>query len=189
MRVTVPALREAARRAGVLSNVDAPRPRTRTSRRDAVRRAAACGVVALTGFALLVPNLAPLTTPGTPAVGVALSVASSVVCVALVAVAAALYRSGFSTRNTVRIAAWNLLGVVVLGGVMLALLAYQRTAGLLGDSHLFAVSSLLSVGALAHVIIGVYDARRVRAEQLARERRRISVLNRVLRHNSRTTRT
>jgi signal transduction histidine kinase len=50
---------------------------------------------------------------------------------------------------------------------------------------MFTVGNLLAIGAAAHVVIGVYDARRVRAEQLARERRRTAVLNRVLRHNLR----
>ncbi|MDS0297626.1 hypothetical protein NDI76_02585 [Halogeometricum sp. S1BR25-6] len=53
------------------------------------------------------------------------------------------------------------------------------------DAAAFTVGNLLAIGAAAHVIIGVYDARRVRAEQLARQRRQTAVLNRVLRHNLR----
>jgi len=49
----------------------------------------------------------------------------------------------------------------------------------------FTVAKVLSIGAVAHVIIGVYDARRVRAQQLANEQRRVSVLNRMIRHNLR----
>jgi signal transduction histidine kinase len=48
-----------------------------------------------------------------------------------------------------------------------------------------AAGNVLAISAAAHVIIGVHDARRVRAEQLAREREKFAVLSRVLRHNLR----
>lgn len=121
-------LRDAARRARVLSNVDADGSRTRTpvDRRERFRRAAACAVVGLTGFGLLAPNVQPLLSPETPLVGVGLSLLSSAVSVGLVVAAAGLYRSEFTTRNAVRVAAWNLLGVVVLGGAMAALAESPR---------------------------------------------------------------
>jgi signal transduction histidine kinase len=147
-------------------------------------RAAASGVISLTGLVLLVPNLFPLLEGGGP-LALALGVVGTVVSVGLVAVGGLLYFSGFSDRNTVRIAVWNLLGVVVLGTVMVGHAAAQnRLSGGIAPS-MFTVGNLLAIGAAAHVIIGVYDARRVRAEQLARERRRTAVLNRVLRHNLR----
>jgi two-component system OmpR family sensor kinase len=62
--------------------------------------------------------------------------------------------------------------------------AQNRLSGGIGPS-IFTVGNLLAIGAAAHVSIGVCDARRVRAEQLARERRRTAVSNRVLRHNLR----
>ncbi|MFD1598771.1 sensor histidine kinase [Halobellus rarus] len=147
-------------------------------------RVAASAVVSLTGLALLVPNLFPILDGGGP-FAIALGLVGTVVSIGLVAVGGLLYYSGFSDRNAVRIAVWNLLGVVVLGGVMLAhAYAQNRLSGGIAPS-MFTVGNLLAVGAAAHVIIGVYDARRVRAEQLARERRRTAVLNRVLRHNLR----
>ncbi|MFD1685467.1 sensor histidine kinase [Halobellus litoreus] len=147
-------------------------------------RVAASAVVSVTGLVLLVPNLFPVLDGG-GAFSVALGLVGALVAIGLVAVGGLLYYSGFSDRNAARIAVWNLLGVVVLGGVMLAhAYAQNRLSGGIAPS-MFTVGNLLAIGAAAHVIIGVYDARRVRAEQLARERRRTAVLNRVLRHNLR----
>jgi signal transduction histidine kinase len=154
------------------------------SHRRGPRRIAASGVLALTGLALLVPNLAPILR-GAGTVAVALSAFGSVVSVGLVVAGAFLYRSRFSDRNAARIAVWNLLGVVVLGTVMVAQAAAQGSLPAAVAPSAFTVANLLAIGAAAHVVIGVYDARRVRAEQLARERRRTAVLNRVLRHNLR----
>jgi signal transduction histidine kinase len=148
-------------------------------------RVAASGVVTLTGLVLLIPNLTPLLAgPGDALVAV-LALVGSVVSVGLVAAGGLLYWSRFGDRNAVRIAVWNLLGVVVLGSVMVAHAATQGAfAGGVAAST-FTVGNLLAIGAAAHVVIGVYDARRVRAEQLARQRRQTAVLNRVLRHNLR----
>ncbi|ELZ30058.1 histidine kinase [Halogeometricum pallidum JCM 14848] len=148
-------------------------------------RVAASGLVALTGLVLLVPNLAPLLRGADDGVVVVLSLLGSVVSVGLVAAGGLLYRSRFTDRNAARIAVWNLLGVVVLGGVMTAHAAAQGSFAGGVDASAFTVGNLLAIGAAAHVIIGVYDARRVRAEQLARQRRQTAVLNRVLRHNLR----
>ncbi|RLM70673.1 sensor histidine kinase [Halorubrum sp. Atlit-8R] len=148
-------------------------------------RAAAAAFVSLTGFALLVPNVTPLASGGEPPIGVALSVLGTVLSVALVAVGPLLFRSSFSTRNAVRIAVWNLFGIAVLGGIMLGILRYQAALGSPFVAPTFSVAKVLAIGAVAHVIIGVYDARRVRAQQLAKEQRKLSVLNRVLRHNLR----
>ncbi|MDS0296437.1 sensor histidine kinase [Halogeometricum luteum] len=148
-------------------------------------RVAASGLVALTGLVLLVPNLAPLLRGADDGVVVVLSLLGSVVSVGLVAAGGLLYWSRFTDRNAARIAVWNLLGVVVLGGVMAAHAAAQGAFAGGVDASAFTVGNLLAIGAAAHVIIGVYDARRVRAEQLARQRRQTAVLNRVLRHNLR----
>ncbi|MGQ4556602.1 ATP-binding protein [Halobellus sp. GM3] len=159
-------------------------PETVARRGTSITRVVASAVISLTGLVLLVPNLFPVLDGGGP-VAVGLGVVGTLVSVALVAVGGLLYYSGFSDRNAARIAVWNLLGVVVLGSVMLAhAYAQNRLSGGIAPS-MFTVGNLLAIGAAAHVIIGVYDARRVRAEQLARERRRTAVLNRVLRHNLR----
>ncbi|MBP1986072.1 sensor histidine kinase [Halolamina salifodinae] len=150
-----------------------------------VPRLLASAVVVVTGVVLLVPNITILLTPPNDPVGTVLSLLGTVVSTGLIAAGYSLYRSNFSDRNAIRIAIWNVLGLVVLGLVMLGLFAYQTSAGANPVDRAFTIANLLAIGAAAHVIIGVYDARRVRAEELAAERRKLSVLNRVLRHNLR----
>ncbi|WP_313694031.1 HAMP domain-containing sensor histidine kinase [Halorarum halobium] len=166
------------RQFGVFPTIEPPNPER------GKLRALACGTISLSGVALLTPTASQLFAGGAT-VGTGLAVLGTVVAIALVAVGGFLYRSTMSTRNTIRIAAWNFLGIAVLGAVMLALFAYQRADGGVVQSPTFVLGTLLAIGAGAHIIIGVYDARRVRAEQLARERRRTAVLNRALRHNIR----
>jgi Signal transduction histidine kinase len=150
-----------------------------------IARVAAALFVSVSGFALLIPNVTPLVSGGEPPIGIALSVLGTVLSVALVLVGGLLYRSTFTTRNAVRIAVWSLFGIVVLGGIMLGIIRYQAQLGTPMVAPTFTVAKVLSIGAVAHVIIGVYDARRVRAQQLANEQRRVSVLNRMIRHNLR----
>ncbi|TKX72041.1 sensor histidine kinase KdpD, partial [Halorubrum sp. GN11GM_10-3_MGM] len=154
-------------------------------REGGVVRAAAAAFVSLTGFALLVPNVTPLAPGGEPPIGVALSVLGTILSLVLVAVGGLLFRSSFTTRNAVRIAVWNLFGIAVLGGIMLGILRYQAALGSPLVAPTFSVAKVLAIGAVAHVIIGVYDARPVRAQELAKEQRKLSVLNRVIRHNLR----
>lgn len=147
------------------------------------RRAVACGAIAIVGLLLLVPNALSLSAPQFGPLGDAMAVLGVGISLALVAVGVSLYPSGFGTRNAIRISLWMLLGVFVLGAIVAAHAAIG-TVGV-GASGLFLAGNLLAIGAGAHVIIGVVDARRVRAEQLAAQQRRLAVLNRVIRHNLR----
>ncbi|MFB6122546.1 MAG: sensor histidine kinase [Haloferacaceae archaeon] len=171
---------------GILSRLDAAFVRgfgegaTPASRRRArIARAVASAFVAVTGVALVVPNATPFVRGGS-AVAFGLGAFGALVSLGLGVAGVLLYRSGFSTPNVVRIAVWDCLGLVVLGGV---LWLHVTSRGLAGDA--LVAGNLLAVSAAAHVIIGVHDARRVRAEQLAREREKFAVLSRVLRHNLR----
>ncbi|WP_435095756.1 sensor histidine kinase [Halarchaeum sp. P4] len=142
-------------------------------------RLVAAGSLSLTGAVLLVPILQHLLA-GPAALGVVLGVVGVLVSLGLVAVGAVVYRLDVSQTNAVRIAGWNFLGIVVLGVVFTLIFTYRPVAD---AGFLFAVA--LSAGAVAHVIIGVYDVRRIRAEELATERERLAVLNTLVRHNLR----
>ncbi|AXG11641.1 sensor histidine kinase [Haloplanus rubicundus] len=177
---------------GLLSRVDRALvrmfeagPTDGSRRRERLARFGACIAISVTGVGLVIPNVAPYLVPGQPPVGLGLGALGAVVCLGLVAAGALLYRSGFSTPNAVRIAVWNFLGLVVLGAVLLAHGAYRGALGTVTTADALAAGNVLAISAAAHVIIGVHDARRVRAEQLAREREKFAVLSRVLRHNLR----
>lgn len=155
----------------------------RTDGDTGARRIAACSAISFVGLLLVVPNALALSSRSFGVLGDLMALLGIAVSAALIAVGALLYRSGFGTTNALRISVWTSLGIVVLGGVV----ATHATFGSVGRglSGLFLTGNLLAIGAGAHVIIGVVDARRVRAEQLAAERRRLAVLNRVIRHNLR----
>jgi signal transduction histidine kinase len=154
-------------------------------RRERLARFGACIAISSTGVSLVIPNVAPYLVSGQPPVALGLAALGVVVCLGLAAAGVLLYRSGFSTPNAVRIAVWNFLGLVVLGAVLLAHGAYRGALGTVTTADALAAGNVLAISAAAHVIIGVHDARRVRAEQLAREREKFAVLSRVLRHNLR----
>jgi len=82
--------------------------------------------------------------------------------------------------HVVRVAAWNALGVVVLGLVVVLAVASPSVA-----LPAAVIANILGVSAVAHVLIGVTDVRRIRVGELARERRKLAVLNRIVRHNLR----
>ena len=146
-------------------------------------RFAAAAVVSLTGAVLAVPNAAGLVT-ATDVAGFALAALGTAVCAGLAAAGVLLYRSDFTGGNLVRVAGWTLLGLVVLGSVV-GLHVVATGLSVAPGAGAFLIGNLLAVGAAAHVIIGIYDVQRVRADRLADERRKLAVLARVLRHNLR----
>ncbi|UPW02045.1 HAMP domain-containing histidine kinase [Halorussus gelatinilyticus] len=147
---------------------------------DDLRRTAGSGVIALTGFGLLVPTVTHLLDGPESLVAGLLAGLGTAVALVLVAAGYLIHRAGFSATNTLRIAGWNTLGVVVLGLVLALVYLYRPLA-----VPPFVVATVLGVSAAAHVIIGVNDVRRIRAEELATEREKTAVLNRLIRHNLR----
>jgi len=141
-------------------------------------RVVAAAVVSATGVGVAAPNALAfetrsLLTAAATALGVVLGLA-------LVASAALVYRSDISTPHTLRVAGWNTLGVVVLGLVLLVVARYPDVS-----LPLPVAATVLGVSAVAHVLIGVNDVRRIRAGELAREREKLAVINRLARHNLR----
>ena len=145
-----------------------------------IRRALAVGSVALTGVALIagaVSNAAGADGSGIALVLVALG---GVLGAAIVAGAGYLYRSDVATTHTARIAGWNLLGVALLGVI---LVLARMAPGV--EIPAYVVVDVLGVSSVAHLLIGYNDVRRIRAEELARQRRTLAVVNRLTRHNLR----
>jgi signal transduction histidine kinase len=145
------------------------------------KRALACGSIGLIGAAFAVPTLPALLEPSTPTFGRILALVGVAIAAVLVLAAALLYRSDVETTGTYRIAGWNLLGVVVLGSVLAVATRYGPAA-----IPPVVAADVLAVSAFAHVLIGYNDVRRIRAEEVAAEREKLAVLNRIVRHNLRT---
>lgn len=110
-----------------------------------------------------------------------LALLGTAVSLALVGGALWLYVGDFETAAAVRVAAWTTAGLTLVGFV---LLVAGRTDVV--DVPQFFAAGLLAITAFAHVVIGVTDVRRIRAEELASEREKSAVFTRVLRHNLRT---
>lgn len=128
---------------------------------------------------LLVPNTIALVR-GVEPVGMAVATLGAVLSLVLVGASLLLYRSEISTLHVMRVAGWNLLGLVVLGGVLLA-----ARSVVTATVPTYLVTDVLAVSAFAHLVIGVNDVRRIRARELAREQEKLAVVNRLLRHNLR----
>lgn len=143
-----------------------------------VKRFLAAAVVGATGVGVAVPNAVALTAA--TLAELAATGLGVVLGLALVAAAALIYRSDVSTDHALRVAGWNTLGVVVLGLVLLVATRYPGVALPLPIG-----ASIVGVSAVAHVLIGVNDVRRIRASELAREREKLALINRLVRHNLR----
>jgi signal transduction histidine kinase len=63
---------------------------------------------------------------------------------------------------------------------------YQTAVGSPPPNPVVSGSVVVGVSAVAHVLIGVNDVRRIRARELAQEREKLSVLTRLVRHNLRS---
>lgn len=150
------------------------------------RRVAACGTITLSGAAILAIAVAhTLGGPGGLA-GIVLALVGGLLGLGFVAGSGLLYRSDVRTRHALRIAGWNGLGIAATVVVLAIVAGYQDAIGGSVRSPIFSGSIVVGVSAMAHVLIGLNDVRRIRAETVARQREQASVINRVVRHDMRT---
>lgn len=150
-------------------------------RNQTVVRALASLSVTATGTVLLLAPATQLVTAGESTLGLALAAVGSLIALVLIAAGGLLYLSDIPTSGTVRVAAWNFLGLVVLGSILVASEAYLHAS-----VPPFLVADILAVSAFAHVLIGYNDVRRIRLKEVAAKSERLAVLSRLLRHNLRT---
>jgi signal transduction histidine kinase len=137
------------------------------------------GFISAVGVALLVPNALRVLNWGGPIPALVLAAVGVLLSVALIAIGYLLLRDETTATHAPRIAGWAALGTVLLG-LILVLISLSGV-----DLPVFAGATLLSVSTFAHVLIGVRDVQRIRAEELARQREKLAVLNRLVRHNLR----
>ena len=137
--------------------------------------------LAVVGVVLAIPPARYLVTGADGAWGFVLATLGVVVSLALVGGAAVLLRADLATEAALRVAGWTTAGLVLT----LIVLGIASQVDAINVPPFFA-AVVLAITAFAHVIIGVNDVRRIRAEELATERRKSAVFTRVLRHNLRT---
>lgn len=145
-----------------------------------LKRLLAGGSIVLTGLVVAAPTGRTLLSGTVGTVGLLIALFGVLVGLALVVGGVWVARSDLVGEHVLRVAGWNLLGVVALGSVLVLISLYPG-ASLPG----FTAAVVLGVSAVAHVLIGINDVRRIRARELAQEREKLAVLNRLTRHNLR----
>lgn len=158
------------------------------------RRAAGAGLV--TGAAGYLTSvhvhhaLQPLSGVVSMVVGITLPLALSLTLFVI----AGFLAVGTVGGSALRVGAWCLLGLLGTGVVAILLSVAQFSQGGYVQDLSFVIGNVGTYGAVGGIVVGAYDARqrevsteleleRVRAENLST---RLSVLNRVLRHDIRT---
>jgi len=147
--------------------------------RPTVWRLGTAGFISLLGLVLFVATITHLIALQGPLPGLVVAGVGALVAAILIAAGFLLYRANLTGAHLLRIAGWATLGTVLLG-LVITLIVF---AGI--DLPVYAAATLLSVSTFAHVLIGVRDVQRIRAEELARQREQLAVLNRIVRHNLR----
>ncbi|WP_169302454.1 sensor histidine kinase [Halorientalis salina] len=144
------------------------------------KRLLAGASVALTGLGILLPTVGVLAGGSVGLVGGIIAGFGTVLGIALLAGGGWLAQSDIDGNHALRVAGWNLLGIVALGSVLVLVSLFPGAM-----LPMFVLAVIMGVSAVAHVLIGINDVRRIRVTELATEREKLAVLNRLTRHNLR----
>jgi len=152
-------------------------------------RGVAAGSLSVTGIGLggLVLREFAGAGPGGGTAGLLIAGFGLVLGLGFVVGGVVLYRSDIATVHTLRVAGWNALGIVATASILAVVWFYQQATGGMVVAPAFSVALVVGVSSFAHVLIGVNDVRRIRAEELAEQHRQAAVVNRFVRHNLKHT--
>lgn len=99
-----------------------------------------------------------------------------------------LWFSAYNGSHQLRVAAWSLLGALLLAVGAVMIILHEQIEGFGLSYAQLVIADAASAGGLAGFILGIYDVRQRRARERAeRVSQRLTVLNRVLRHDIRNT--
>jgi signal transduction histidine kinase len=150
-------------------------------------------LVTVVGFSSLLFHARQLTSTGKGGVAFLVGWLSPLIISVLLIVGGAwLYGAGYEGSG-VRVGGWCLIGAGILAGISLVMVRYQAARGVELRNVGVVVSATGTSGGVVGFLIGICDAERRRNERrMAVERekaeqlgRRLTVLNRVLRHDIR----
>lgn len=159
------------------------------------RERLAIAVVAGLGIATLLVHVAHYVSHELPALGVVFGVfIPTALSVSLIGSAAWLHWAELG-EYAVRVATWCVVGGVVLVSVASAITVFQASVGGPVTEFWYVLTLQATAGCLLGFLLGVYDTQRlVTRAELRRERetagelgRRLTILNRVLRHDIRNS--
>ncbi|MFB6126908.1 MAG: ATP-binding protein [Halolamina sp.] len=97
-----------------------------------------------------------------------------------------LHRSSLGPERSFRVAVWGVIGGGILGVGVSSAIVYQATHGVIIADPIASGLGAVSLGMPAGTLVDVYDAQQRREGDRARQaNNKLTVLNRVLRHNLR----
>lgn len=98
-----------------------------------------------------------------------------------------LWHQDVDGKSIFRIGVWALIGMTTFAIGAGLIILYQDTQGVIIANEVFMIANTASGGAVGGFIIGLYDSRRRQARiEASQLNQKITVLNRVLRHDIRT---
>ena len=165
------------------------------SRRGAIQRICGSTLVLGSGTGFLIVHTAHWLSAGedlsTALFGI---VVPGLLALVLVGCGCWLLRSEFAPGEICRVGIWCLVGIGAMGAAGALIVLYQQAEGVAMSDGFFVIANEATIGAVVGCVLGVYDSRqRATSEQLLAERdrteslnQRLTVLNRVLRHDVRT---
>lgn len=162
---------------------------------EELRERLAIAVVAGLGIATLLVHVAHYVSHELPALGVVFGVfIPTALSVSLISSAAWLHWAELG-EYAARVATWCVVGGVVLVSVASAITVFQASVGGPVTEFWYVLTLQATAGCLLGFLLGVYDTQRlVTRAELRRERetagelgRRLTILNRVLRHDIRNS--
>jgi len=90
-------------------------------------------------------------------------------------------------ENILLIGGWSLIGTITFSIGAALIILYQNTMGIIMADRIFMIANTASGGAVGGFVLGLYDHRKRQAQREAMQlNQKITVLNRVLRHDIRT---
>ncbi|MFB6205727.1 MAG: zinc ribbon domain-containing protein [Haloglomus sp.] len=146
-------------------------------------RISSSGVISLTGLGLLLIAVERILGGLAGIAGMIMTGATLVLGGAFGIGGVFIYRSDVDSDHLLRVASWNLLGVVATTAVLGLVVTFQTASGGRVVAPLLSGAVIVGVSAFAHVLIGFNDVRRIRAQTVAKQRQKAAVVNRFVRHD------
>ncbi|MFC5135118.1 MULTISPECIES: sensor histidine kinase [Haloferacaceae] len=149
------------------------------------RRLVGALVISLTGVGLAAIAVRGFATGTTGVVDAVVTGVTLLFGVAFTVTGPLAYRTDVESGHLLRIAGWNVLGVVATSAVLVLVYSFQVDAGASVAEPLVSGAIIVGVSAFAHVLIGFNDVRRIRARRLVKQQQKAAVMNRFVRHDLR----
>lgn len=149
-------------------------------------RILSCASITTLGLLLIYPIIPHFIMESTPLIGKLTSGFALVLASTITTAGIWLYYNpDMTAAETTRVAKWNFITVTLQSIAIMFIVLYDYKTTGSHDFHIFFTSVLLASSAFITTILTIHDVNGIRAPELNRERQKLAVLNRILRHNLR----